>query len=232
MGKSRSATICIAFLLWRSSRNASEKQFDPDSALALLRESRPLCEPNEGFMKQLRLYHEMACPDDLDEDPRYQRWLYKQTLEESLVIGRAPEVTDIFFEDELGNVQTEGGSTKTTESTDIKCRKCRRSLANSSFVVDHKPLTPGTHCGHIYIQPLSWMRDSLQTGALEGRLPCPNERCKTNIGKLAWQGQKWSCGKWMTPAFSLNKGKVDEVVTSNHGTQIRQPPGSSKAGNL
>ena len=232
MGKSRSATICIAFLLWRSSRKASEEQFDPETALALLRESRPLCEPNEGFMKQLRLYYEMGCPDDLDADPRYQRWLYTQTLQESLAIGRAPEVTDIFFEDELGKVHAEGDSATTTESTDIKCRKCRRSLANSSFVVDHNPPTPGTQCGHIYIQPLSWMRNSLQTGALEGRLSCPNDRCKTNVGKFAWQGQKCSCGKWITPAFSLTRGKVDEVVVSNRQTQIRQPPGSSKAGNL
>ena len=232
MGKSRSAAICIAFLLWKSSQGVTDVKLDPDSALSLIRQTRPLCEPNEGFMEQLRLYYEMGCPEVLDEDPRYQRWLYKQTLQENLEIGRAPELESILFEDEIQANRVDRNSSEVTKEINIKCRKCRRSLANSNFIIDHTGPKPEAPCSHIYLQPLGWMRDSLQTGSLEGRLTCPNDKCKTNIGKFAWQGQRCSCGQWMTPAFSLIRGKVDEVVTSKQETQIRQPPGLQKAGNL
>ncbi|KAL8842767.1 MAG: hypothetical protein Q9176_002403 [Flavoplaca citrina] len=52
MGKSRSATTIIAHLL-----HTYPKTHTPTTALALLRQSRPLCEPNPGFMAQLELYH-------------------------------------------------------------------------------------------------------------------------------------------------------------------------------
>src|SRR5271170_2079211 len=106
MGKSRSATVVLAYLLWDSSRrclNLEPPSPEPDavatsvialdvsSALALLRQGRPLAEPNDGFMKQLELYHAMGCPGDIESQPRYQRWLYKRTVQESLSINRAPD---------------------------------------------------------------------------------------------------------------------------------------------
>ena len=36
---------------------------------------------NEGFMKQLQLYYEMTMPDNLDQSPAYQRWLYQREVE-------------------------------------------------------------------------------------------------------------------------------------------------------
>lgn len=113
MGKSRSATICIAYLLHKQ-RSA----LTPQSALALIRETRPLCEPNDGFMEQLNLYHEMGCPDEVTDHPVYQRWLYRREVEESVACGRAPEMKSVRFEDE----QPQQRSKPTVE---IKCRRCR-----------------------------------------------------------------------------------------------------------
>lgn len=56
------------------------------------------------------------------------------------------------------------------------------------------------------------MRTELEQGLLHGRLECPNAKCKASLGKYAWQGMKCSCGIWVCPAFSLQKGRVDEVT--------------------
>lgn len=117
MGKSRSATICIAYLLHKQ-RSA----LTPQSALALIRESRPLCEPNDGFMEQLNLYHGMGCPDEVTDHPVYQRWLYRREVEESVACGRAPELKSVRFEDEQPQRPRQNSPGQTVE---IKCRKCR-----------------------------------------------------------------------------------------------------------
>ena len=73
------------------------------------------------------------------------------------------------------------------------------------------------------------MRAELEQGKLDGRLECP--KCKTNVGKYAWQGMQCSCGDWVVPGISLSKGRIDEVKsrTSSDAARvgIRMPPASS-----
>lgn len=85
-------------------------------------------------------------------------------------------------------------------------------------------------CTHHFIAPLSWMRRTLEEGALSGRLECPNPKCGQQVGRYAWQGLKCSCGHWEVPGFSLAGGKVDEIVSRNNvasggATGVRMPPG-------
>ncbi|OGE50306.1 hypothetical protein PENARI_c017G11056 [Penicillium arizonense] len=226
MGKSRSATICIAYLLHRQ-----PGALTPQSALALVRETRPLCEPNDGFMEQLELYREMGCPDDVTEHPLYQRWLYRRDVEESVACGRAPELKSVRFEDE----QPMRSQESTGQTVEIKCRKCRRKLATTPFIIPHEQekqnsakINPSADCAHVFLHPLTWMRPSLfpsedasepAAGAtygahtddapLSGRLTCPNPGCGANIGKFAWQGMQCSCNHWVVPAIGLAKARVD-----------------------
>lgn len=75
------------------------------------------------------------------------------------------------------------------------------------------------------------MRPELEQGKLDGRLECP--KCKTNVGKYAWQGMRCSCGDWVVPAISLAKARIDESKSSAATATsmgIRMPPGSSKPG--
>lgn len=90
----------------------------PTEALEQIRQSRPLCEPNEGFWKQLELYHEMGLPKDPNSVATYQRWLYQREIELSRACGQAPEAEKIRFEDEHVSKNNEG-------VVDFKCRKCR-----------------------------------------------------------------------------------------------------------
>ena len=113
MGKSRSVTVVIAYLLRQHPHHTVS------SALSLIRESRPIAEPNEGFMAQLELYKEMGCPRDIDAQPKYQRWLYQQEVVLAIAAGMAPD--KFRFEDE--EVQEErGGNGREVE---LRCRKCR-----------------------------------------------------------------------------------------------------------
>ncbi|KAL4785742.1 protein-tyrosine phosphatase-like protein [Aspergillus varians] len=229
MGKSRSATVCIAYLL-----NRQRDALTPRSALAILRESRPLCEPNQGFMEQLNLYHQMKCPEDVTSHPLYSRWLYRREVQESLACGRAPEMQSVLFEDE----QPQQREDPTSQLTEIKCRKCRRKLAIVPFVVPHgvhgdPKAAINSECAHIFLNPLTWMRPSLfpntpEDAPLSGRLTCPNTSCGSNIGKFAWQGSRCSCGDWVIPAIGLARARVDiaEPVTIRRvpASGIRLPP--------
>ncbi|KAG9840449.1 dual specificity protein phosphatase 12, partial [Aureobasidium melanogenum] len=198
MGKSRSATCVIAYLM-------QKYHISPAEALEQIRQSRPLCEPNEGFMKQLELYHEMQTPENVEDTPTYQRWVYQREVEMSRACGQAPEAEKIRFEDEHVAAKDESGF-------DMRCRKCRRTLATSQFLIPHQAQRgPADSCTHYFLDPLSWMRPELEKGEVEGRLECPNVKCKANVGKYAWQGMRCSCGEWIVPAISLSKGRIDEA---------------------
>ncbi|KAL8689814.1 MAG: hypothetical protein Q9218_004599 [Villophora microphyllina] len=95
MGKSRSATLVIAYLLSASIAEA------PTAALTLLRQCRPVAEPNTGFWSQLELYHRMHCPHDVVGNPQYQRWCWEMEKKRTLWAGLVPGSEHIVFEDEI-----------------------------------------------------------------------------------------------------------------------------------
>ncbi|KAF2184295.1 hypothetical protein K469DRAFT_688777 [Zopfia rhizophila CBS 207.26] len=222
MGKSRSATCVIAYLMQKHNINASE-------ALSHVRQARSICEPNSGFMKQLELYGQMRTPDNVEEMPAYQRWVYQREVELSRACGHAPEAGKIRFEDEH--------VTEQAAEFELRCRKCRRPLATSQYLISHIPpslingqsgdktsVRPSLTCAHYFLDPLSWMRPELEQGKLDGRFECP--KCNTNVGKYAWQGMQCSCSEWVVPGISLSKGRVDEMKSRTCVAEIRRPPGA------
>ena len=263
-GKSRSASVVIAYLLRRF-----PDRFDPDAAappkqrrprretardavlaaLAHVRLTRPMAEPNDGFMEQLSIWWEMGCPDDVENHHLYQRWAYKREVELNVAAGQAPP--RLRLEDEEVQTADESGLT-------LRCKKCRRTLVTAPFIVDHPPpptktvdagapegpTKPPPPCPHFFVEPLSWMRAELEKGELKGRLACPNARCGAGVGRYDWKGFMCSCDRWVTPAFSLQRGRVDEVVkrgpgaaaavAAREGLGIRMPPGigAGRGGNL
>ncbi|ELR08640.1 tyrosine protein phosphatase yvh1 [Pseudogymnoascus destructans] len=246
MGKSRSVTLAIAYLL------ATRPSLTPYTALSLIRQTRPHADPNSGFMTQLDLWRRCGCTPDLESSPIYQRWLYAAEVELSTAIGRAPD--RLRFEDEE---KVKAGVTESSDATKaMRCRRCRTLLAKDEYIVEHDPKAPkeedsisstvalplpnpdaaaasssSVACGHFFLQALSWMRLALETGELEGRLPCPNLKCEALVGRWNWKGLKCSCGVWVTPAFAVQKGRVDllsPAVERGRGAQaagVRMPPG-------
>lgn len=64
-------------------------------------------------------------------------------------------------------------------------------------------------CMQYHVEPVGWMKKELCKGELEGKLCCP--KCEAKLGSYRWQGNKCSCGVWVTPAFQLQRSRVDEV---------------------
>ncbi|KAG8164231.1 hypothetical protein KVR01_006149 [Diaporthe batatas] len=288
MGKSRSVTAVLAYLLWKyphrygltPSMLALHSRGGPDAetargavqaSLDWVRRTREIAEPNPGFMQQLEMWVMMKMPTSggdaaVEKHPAYQRWVWEREVEESARIGKAPEW--IRFEDDHADeeklpkaadgeagVDDGGGddddSRSRTTISELRCKKCTRVLANSRFIIPHqqrqqagKPTNKNnTPCPHHFIEPLSWMRDVLEEGLLDGRLMCPGNggggggagggasRCGANVGRYAWQGFKCSCGEWVCPAFSLQASKVDEVrVPKGQGQGQQQQAGGGEGG--
>ncbi|KAK6512256.1 tyrosine protein phosphatase yvh1 [Arthrobotrys musiformis] len=209
MGISRSATICTAYLIYK-------KQIPSETAIDIIRESRPIVCPNYAFRQQLNIYYENLdqAMRNLDDVPAYQRYLYKKEVEMSRMAHKAPTINH------YGDDEAKEGS-----DMELKCRKCRRTLALSKSFVDHQAASPPIasssrdrilnavglnkpNCQHHFLDPIVWMKPELEKGEMEGKLECP--KCKSKVGSYAWQGMKCSCGVWVTPAISLAKSRVDE----------------------
>lgn len=252
MGKSRSVTAVLAYLLWkyphrygltpsmldphqRNGPDADTARKAVQASLDWVRKTREIAEPNPGFMQQLEMWVMMKMPTAggdaaVENHPVYQRWIWEREVEESAKIGKAPEW--IRFEDDHADEEKlpkahkeaagpDDDDTSRTTISELRCKKCRRVLANSRFIVPHQQQQSAAAkgkpaCPHHFIEPLSWMRGVLEEGLLDGRLMCPGSggggsRCGANIGRYAWQGFKCSCGEWVCPAFSLQASKVDEI---------------------
>ncbi|KAF2672650.1 dual specificity protein phosphatase 12 [Microthyrium microscopicum] len=219
MGKSRSGTCCVAYMMQKF-------QISPTEALEQIRQVRPIVEPNEGFMQQLDMYHRMQMTEDVESSPVYQRWMYQREVQLSSDCGQAPDADKIRFEDE----HVSASSSSEPVDSEYRCRKCRRALATSKFLIPHRPpphnepFPAALTCAHLFMDPLSWMRPELEQGKLEGRLECP--KCKSNVGKYAWQGMRCSCGAWVVPAITLARAKIDEThLNRGSDNSIRRGPG-------
>ncbi|KAI1360067.1 protein-tyrosine phosphatase-like protein [Xylaria arbuscula] len=253
MGKSRSVSCVVAYLLYKYPHRFGGKQFvdSPASArrrrdlakeavqgaLECVRQGRPGAEPNPGFMQQLEMWWEMGCPADddgaVERHPIYQKWLYDGMLREARDMRIAPDAGQIRFEDELRGEEKEQENVtvaRSEEGKEVRCKKCRRTLSTPKFLVSHTPTgqSASSDCAHIFIDTLSWMRPMLEDGTLDGRLICPNSKCGATVGRFAWQGLQCTCKQWVVPAFSLNRSRVDEVTPRLVGSSaIRMPPGRS-----
>jgi dual specificity phosphatase 12 len=68
MGKSRSATLVVAYLMWKYG-------LDSQTALDQLCEGRPVCDPNPGFKEQLEVWERMCKTKDEGKRKRiYEEW--------------------------------------------------------------------------------------------------------------------------------------------------------------
>ncbi|PWW78896.1 dual specificity protein phosphatase 12 [Tuber magnatum] len=214
MGKSRSATILTAYLM-------ASRRLAPHLALGIIKRVRPFVGPNSGFMQQLELYHQMEFAENVEDHPIYQRWIYLRDVERSNAAGRAPE--RIHFRDaeaEIGRITRveEGETPEEKGEMQLRCKKCRTTLASSTSFTPHMPKpaqpshneAPRQPCAHHFIEPLLWMKTELSKGEISGKLECP--KCKSKVGTYAWQGLKCSCGDWIVPGISMARGKVDEVT--------------------
>ncbi|KAL8378138.1 hypothetical protein RB595_008717 [Gaeumannomyces hyphopodioides] len=178
MGKSRSVTATLAYLLWKHpARFGGADRRNPDrdaaaraavaAALEWVRATRPMAEPNGGFSRQLEMWWDMGTPARADDavarHPTYRRWLYRREVEESARVGRAPDW--IRFEDEVQPDEEEEeedkdqnalasdpagtGGTQVAKALEVRCKKCRRVLTTGRFIVAHAQRRPTGYAAQV-----------------------------------------------------------------------------------
>ncbi|EMR11183.1 hypothetical protein PNEG_00776 [Pneumocystis murina B123] len=189
-GISRSTTIVGAYLMQRL-------KISKEEAILYIKKVHPDAEPNPGFMEQLQLFHD--CNYVLNQEMKlYRQWLLKHKIYSSLQDKKVPEISLYSQDESIQNGQIH-----------LRCKKCRLVLANSNYIIDHQPQQSFIQCTHFFLEPLAWMKNELDNGNIEGKLNCP--KCSSRIGKYAWQGMSCSCKKWVTPALSIQKSKIDVI---------------------
>ncbi|KAF6745438.1 dual specificity protein phosphatase 12 [Ephemerocybe angulata] len=235
-GISRSATIVAAYLM-------KTRNLNPQAALKMVRDTRPIISPNSGFLEQLEVFYE-AFYTVSPEAPGVRRFYMERTV------------------GQLRGSQTGGVTSMPEIRRRIRCKMCRRELATREHMLDHGQIGPSTPRpaspvtgGEIEplsslpkeLQPtlvapersihgnpaarslavavppiltdprcsgLKWMDPFLSLGGLSGKIVCPNQRCKAKLGNYDWAGVGCGCGQWVTPGFCINRSKVDEVTVS------------------
>ncbi|VEU20940.1 DEKNAAC101828 [Brettanomyces naardenensis] len=219
-GRSRSVSFVVAYLMKRYHLNYKQ-------ALYAVQRKYPKEDkvgPNEGFTRQLQLYYECGCCDDVKElDAKYPQYRgFKMSL-----LQRSDVTSDAAYKDIKEVGEKEGGYV-------LRCKKCGQVLANSKAVIPHDPPSDeddkqkyfykttfyskevvgvqkaSSECTHFFVEPVNWMKPELGKGELEGRFDC--FKCGSKIGGYRWQGSRCSCGRWMVPAIHLQKAKVDKVM--------------------
>lgn len=234
-GRSRSVSFVIAFLMKKYHLNYKQARY----AVQRKYPEGVIIEPNSGFSKQLQLYYNCGCCDDVRElDARYPQYrAFKMSLLQITDMNN-----DSAYRDIVNNGTANVPSTKNEENKDLKpkyvfrCKKCGQVLANSAVFIPHTVPTDdhdkqkyfykttfwtkevykvekaSSECTHYFFEPLNWMKPELSKGELEGRFDC--FKCGSKVGGYHWQGSRCSCGRWMVPAIHLLKAKVDELASS------------------
>ena len=72
-------------------------------------------------------------------------------------------------------------------------------------------------CTSHFIQKMDWVPESEE---VSGKLHCPY--CSAKLGEFNWAGKQCSCGKYVTPAFQIHRGAVDDG-TQPQNTYIAKP---------
>ncbi|KAG2187440.1 hypothetical protein INT44_005128 [Umbelopsis vinacea] len=221
-GMSRSVTIVTAYIMW--SRKITAKK-----AVSIVKAEWPSASPNSGFFNQLEIYEEIDYTVD-QQRTEYRRFLMANMAEEREMHGYVAEMTlaadpenaakqvdkDNIIEHEPGKGQqafsyhkrdsslhisetapSDHGEVNTVAQVNTSLNPLLASLATSM-----------NNCSSYFIEPMEWI-NGLDQWNIEGRLDCP--RCHTKLGSYCWSGAQCSCGRWVTPAFTLHRKQVDEI---------------------
>ncbi|XP_071152429.1 dual specificity protein phosphatase 12-like isoform X2 [Mytilus edulis] len=223
-GVSRSVTMVMAYLMEKNGMSF-------DDALKLVQQKRKYANPNDGFIKQLKLYEKMKCRlDPSDEEYR----VYRLSSLAITMQGHQPKDAGMFLPGDLTD-------TPTANDSDIifRCKKCRQPLFNRSCFYKHT-VGPGEAAfdwrgasnteksteicdKSIFIHPVQWMKQSIID--TEGKLSCP--KCSAKVGSYVWHGEQCPCGEWVIPAFHIQTSKVDECKPIQTDIRNRVEPGQT-----
>ncbi|DBA00854.1 TPA: hypothetical protein N0F65_008497 [Lagenidium giganteum] len=183
-GQSRSATICVAFLM-------ATQQMSLQAAFDAVQHARPCIYINPGFLRQLQLFERMGCNADLlGNTPAH-------AVCRTLVVTkqRTDHGSAEFFDLPVDPTQPS-----------LHCRKCSMLLCTApSELIHGKQLPNGRSvCEFVHLEPLQWMAATAPSlmFSSQGKLLCPRPACKAKLGSWHWHGIKYAFNQYIsTSAF-------------------------------
>ena len=241
-GRSRSATVVIAYLMYKH-------HYKLEKAFFKVKSKRDCINPHLGFLAQLKLFEAMEYTIDLNnvqykmfrlycasERMRKAKILFRDSLDKVLDVDPAGGLP--------GSAEAAAAAASKSRYPMIyKCRKCRRTLATAFNMLPHvRGETPNWMdekwarlseedviddasspagldlCSQsVFITPVGWMEAEIKQN-LSGRLYCPN--CQVRVGNYSWiLGDLCKgCGATVLPAFQLD---MTEIIFRTHNRYLQ-----------
>lgn len=233
-GVSRSVAFVMAYLIYHYKLSVLQ-------SLHAVKRRNGDAKPNPSFMEQLQLFADMNGNFD-KSNAEYKKFLVDLSLRKD-PSGRS--LMEMYQKEDSSKDTTMEDSNSNQPNAQLRCKRCRQTLAMSSHIDTHEPpeadsrqalfikTAPNSRrivdvkpasasCSHYFLtEPLNWMKQELQgKGDMDGKFQCP--KCSCKVGGYSWKGTRCSCGRWMVPALHLLTAKIDFVKTqvshssSNH----------------
>ena len=202
-GMSRSATILIAYLLYR----------DPSKCLyeiiAMIRTKRPSIEPNDGFLIQLSIYGQKNPFRLTDDYIHYESYrLFSEIRQRKLPIGEWI-YNDPKLKKQIDRLQL-SIPFENRQYRSYRCRRCRCALFTENQLVMIDPNQSDQHSALYPLTILWWMRrnDWNGTGSNNDKIECP--KCSTKIGRFQPNTERYhlfelNCAKKMDHSVEMKR---------------------------
>ena len=94
---------------------------------------------------------------------------------------------------------TDSTATPTTADSSSSTASAARAPAGPNLLhadaaskPEAAPLLPSHLCSSYFVEPLSWMAGLVESGALQGKIACPNDKCGAKLGNFDWAGSRES----------------------------------------
>ncbi|KAG7389515.1 hypothetical protein PHYPSEUDO_010160 [Phytophthora pseudosyringae] len=170
-GQSRSASICVAYLMAAQGKTLLE-------AYDEVQKARPCISINPGFLRQLELFERMENdPEVMGSTPAHAELRTMVARRQRMKTG----VADIVATPQ-----------HTRPGNSVCCRKCNYVLCTTRNQLVHSgqdAAASGGLCAGIFIEPMQWMtKDLAVVRNNDGKLLCPS--CRAKLGSWNWIGMQ------------------------------------------
>ncbi|KAI1784869.1 hypothetical protein LXA43DRAFT_1066409 [Ganoderma leucocontextum] len=206
-GMSRSVAIITAYLM-------VTQALDTEGALEVIRKARPDVQPNEGFMRQLEIFHQASFR--VSKRDKETRLFYLERVVHEVMNGDGGFETDMFAK----FPQSPSDTPMPQPRRRIRCRMCRQELAAREHMLDHGqlgPPTPTVLSAATSRRPS--MNDPMPLSPLASGAPAPRRASSSSVVKPLVQGPPPSASSGTSRRPSLHDshprsrlGSINEIV--------------------
>ncbi|KAI0739126.1 hypothetical protein C8Q80DRAFT_1112923 [Daedaleopsis nitida] len=192
-GMSRSVAIVAAYLM-------VTQGLDPEAALETIRKARPDVQPNEGFMRQLEIFHKASFK--VSKRDKETRLFYLERVVNEVMNGGGDVETDMFAKFPY----SPSDSPAPQPRRKIRCKMCRQELAAREHMLDHGqlgPPTPAVLSAATSRRPS--MNDPMPLSPLAAGAPAPRRASSST-------GVKPAIGPPMSPSGVARRPSLHETL--------------------